>query len=159
MMVYSRLSRVGKEAADQKGRTQKVDDTSATAATEVAYENIADEAWARQAFDLYRRRQLQVQAFDTEGVVSAQVWGTCPRCSHELNMQVTLSTPIAGLRQGRSLWTALTRRDIPTAPGIPDSVEVACGCEHAHPGAPSQITGCGVSFRLPTTSPDMPDTS
>jgi hypothetical protein len=39
----------------------------------VAYENTADEAWARKALDLYERRELQVEAFDTEGVVSAQV--------------------------------------------------------------------------------------
>src|SRR5664280_331193 len=72
-----------------------VDDDTGTPATEVAYENTAGEAWARQAFDLYQRGQLQVQAFNTEGVVSAQVWGTCPRCGHELNIQKTLSTPIA----------------------------------------------------------------
>lgn len=40
--------------------TQTVDDTTGAPASEVAYENTADEAWARQAFDLYRRRQLQV---------------------------------------------------------------------------------------------------
>ena len=60
-----------------------MDDTSDTPAAEVAYENTADEAWARNAFDLYERRELQVRAFDTEGVVSAQVWGPCPRCGHE----------------------------------------------------------------------------
>ena len=100
-----------------------------------------------------------MQAFNTEGVVSAHVWGTCPRCGHELNIQKTLSTPIAGLREGRGLWAALTRRDVPVAPGIPDAVEVGCGCGHTHPGAPEQVTGCGVSFRLPTTPPDPPRTS
>ena len=139
--------------------TQRVDDTAGTPAPKVAYENTADEAWARLAIDLYQRSQLQVQAFDTEGVVSAQVWGTCPRCGHELNNQMTLSTPIAGLREGRGLWAALTRRDAPVAPGIPDAVEVGCGCGHTHPGAPDQVTGCGVSFRLPTTPPDTPRTS
>jgi len=136
-----------------------VGDTTGTPATEAAYENTADEAWARQALDLYHRGQLQVQAFDTEGVVSAQVWGTCPRCGHELNVQMTLNTPIVGLREGRGLWAVLTRRDVPVAPGIPDAVEVGCGCGHTHPGAPGQVTGCGVSFRLPTTSPDPPRAS
>ena len=139
--------------------TQGVDDAAGTPVPEVAYENTAEEAWARQAFDLYQCRQLQVQAFDTEDVVSAQVWGTCPRCHHELNIQMTLNTPIAGLRGGGGLWTALTRRDKPPAPGIPDAVEVGCGCGHTHPGAPEQVTGCGVSFRLPTTPPDNPGTS
>ena len=136
-----------------------MDDTGDTPAAEAAYENTADEAWARQALDLYQRRELQVQAFDTEGVVSAQVWGTCPRCGHELNVQQTLSTPIAGLRGGRGLWAALTRRETPATPGIPDAVEVGCGCGHPHPGAPEQVTGCGVSFRLPTTPPGTPRTS
>jgi hypothetical protein len=144
------------DVGSQEGATQKVGDTAGTPVPEVAYENIADEASARAAFGLYQDRQLQVQAFDTEGVVSAQVWGTCPRCGHELNTQMTISTPIVGLREGRGLWAEWTRRDIPTTPGIPDTVEVGCGCGRAHPGAPEQVTGCGVSFRLPTTPPDTP---
>ncbi len=131
-----------------------MDDTGDTPAAEVAYENTADETWARQALDLYKRGELQVRAFDTEGVVSAQAWGTCPRCGHELNVQLTLSIPIASVRGGRGLWSALTGRDVPAPVGVPDSMEVGCGCGHAHPGAPGQATGCGVSFRLPTAPPD-----
>ena len=133
-----------------------MDGTDGTPVAEVAYENTADEAWAQQALDLYERRELQVEAFNTEGVVSAQVWGTCPRCGHELNVQQTLSTPIVGVRGGRGLWSALTGRDVPAR--IPDAVEVGCGCGHAHPGAPEQATGCGVSFRLPTSPPGRPRT-
>lgn len=136
-----------------------MDDTGDTSAAEVAYENTAAEVWARHALDLYQHRELRVQAFDTEGVVSAQVWGTCPRCRHALNVQQTLSTPIVGLRSGRGLWTALTRREIPAAAGIPETVEVGCGCGQTHPGAPEQVTGCGVSFRLPTAPPDSPATA
>lgn len=134
-------------------------DADDTPAAEVAYENTADEAWARNAFELYKRRELQVRAFDTEGVVSAQVWGPCPRCGHELNVQQTLTTVLPGVRGGRGLWSALTGRHVPAAAGIPDSVDVGCGCGHAHPGAPGQATGCGVSFRLPTSPPDPPRTS
>ena len=133
-----------------------MNDPSDASAAEVAYENTADEAWARKALDLYRRRQLQVQAFGTEGVISAQTWGTCPRCGHELNVQQTLNTPIASSRGSRGLWAVLTRREVPAAAGIPDAVEVGCGCGHAHPGAPKEVTGCGVSFRLPTAPPDHP---
>jgi hypothetical protein len=136
-----------------------VDDTGDASAGEVAYENTANEAWARQALDLYRRGELQVEAFDTEGVVSAQVWGTCPRCGHQLDVQQTLSVPIIGSGGGRGLWQALTGRDVPVAKGIPDAVEVGCGCEKTHPGAPEQVTGCGVSFRLPTAPPGPPPTS
>lgn len=133
-----------------------MDNAADASAGDVDYENTADEVWARQALDLHRRGQLQVEAFDTEGVVSAQVWGRCPRCSHELNVQQTLSVPIAGLRGNRGLWSSLTRREVPTASGIPDAVEVACGCGQTHPGAPEQVAGCGVSFRLPTNAPDSP---
>ena len=136
-----------------------MDDTGDTPVPDVAYENTADEVWARQAFDLYQRRELQVQAFDTEGVVSAQIWGACPRCGHELDIQMTLSAPVPGLRGGRGLLSALSRRDPSVAPGIPEDVEVSCGCDHDHPGAPGQVTGCGVSFRLPTSSPDAPGAS
>ena len=125
----------------------------------MAYENTADEASARQAIDFYQRGQLQVQAFDTEGVVSAHVWGTCPRCGHGLNVQTTLSTPVVSARGGSGLWATLTWRQAPPPAGIPDTVEVGCGCGYIHPGAPTQVTGCGVSFRLPTALPSPPQTS
>ena len=136
-----------------------MDDTAGTPATGVAYENTADEVWAWKAVEFYQSRQLQVEAFDTEGVISAQIWGTCPRCGHEVNIQMTLSTPISGLRGGRGLWGMLTGHGTPVTPGKPDEVEVGCGCGHNHPGAPEQVTGCGVSFRLPTAPPGTSDTS
>jgi hypothetical protein len=135
-----------------------MDDTGDAPAGEVAYENTAEETWARRALDLYQRRELQVEAFDTEGVVSAQVWGTCPRCGHELNVQQTLSVPLVA-SAGRGVWSALTRREATATPGIPEAVEVGCGCGHPHPGAPEQVAGCGVSFRLPTAPPGPPSTS
>lgn len=125
----------------------------------IAYENSADEASARQAIDFYQSGRLQVEAFDTEGVVSAQVWGTCPRCGHDLNVQMTLSAPVVNARGGSGLWSILTWRRVPPSPGIPDTVEVGCGCGHTHPGAPAEVTGCGVSFRLPTALPQSPQTS
>lgn len=51
----------------------EVDDVGDASAAGVAYENTAGEAWAREALELYRRGELRVQAFETEGVVSAQV--------------------------------------------------------------------------------------
>jgi hypothetical protein len=133
-----------------------VGDTVGTPAPDVAYENVADRASATAALGLYEAGLLQVQAFDTEGVVSAQVWGTCPRCGHDLDVQLTLSVPIIGVRGERGLWAGRDRRGTPDSPGIPDTVEVGCGCGRAHPGAPENVTGCGVSFRLPTSPPDAP---
>ena len=124
-----------------------MDDAAGTAGTEVDWANTADKTWAMQAIDFYQRRQLRVEAFNTEGVVSAQVWGTCPRCLHDLDIQVTLNAPVLTWRGG---WSSIGRRN---ASGIPDDVEVGCGCGFAHAGAPEQVTGCGVSFRLPTAPP------
>jgi hypothetical protein len=135
-----------------------VEDRDTTPDTETAYQNTADKTSASKAFDLYERHELQVQTFDTDGVVSAQVWGPCPRCGHELNIQMTLNAPIAGLRSGWGAWAALTRRDVPVPSGKPAEVEVGCGCGYTHPGAPEQVTGCGVSFRLPATPLDTPGT-
>lgn len=126
-------------------------DAAGTAADEVAYENTADLAWGRRALELYQRRELRVQALDTEGVVAYQAWGPCPRCDHDLNVQQTLSVPVPGLRGG--VWATLTGRVIHNGSGIPDAVEVGCGCDRHHPGAPEQVRGCGVSFRLPTATP------
>ena len=126
-----------------------MNDNANTPTEAISYENTADPVWAHKALDLYRDQHLKVQTFDTNGVVSAQVWGPCPRCGHSLNVQETLTTTVPGLRGG--WWAALTGRQPDSRSGIPDTVEVGCGCDHAHPGAPTQGQGCGVSFRLPTT--------
>jgi hypothetical protein len=133
---------------------------AAPVAGEMAYENTADQVWGTQALELYQRGELQVEAFDTEGVVSAQVWGPCPRCGHDLNVQETLSLPVAGLRGHQ--WDALTGRARRGGSRIPDTIEAGCGCAHIHPGAPARadehgtVRGCGVSFRLPTVPPPAP---
>lgn len=113
----------------------------------VDYENTADEELAKKALDFFQSRELQVAAFSTDGVISAQVWGTCPRCGHDLDIQLTLSAPVATSRGG---WPSIRRKD---AAGVPESVEVGCGCGLTHAGAPEHVTGCGASFRLPTTPP------
>jgi hypothetical protein len=135
------------------------DAASGTPDIEAPYENIADEKWALEALEFYKQGKLHVQAFDTEGVISAQAWGTCPRCGHELNVQATLSAPVVGSRAGRGLWAAITRREAPASAGVPESVDVGCGCERDHPGSPTEVTGCGVSFRLPTAGPGAPGAS
>lgn len=127
---------------------------------DVGYENTADPVWARRALDLYRQRLLQVATFSTEGVVSAQVWGPCPRCGHDISVQPILTAPVVG--QGRGLWAKLTGRGR-DGDEIPPTVEIGCGCGRAHPRAPNKpdgsagkVLGCGVSFYLPTTPPDAP---
>ena len=127
---------------------------------DVGYENTADPVWAGRALDLYQQRLLQVAAFETDGVVSAQVWGRCPRCGHEIDDQLILTTPVVG--NGRGLLAIVTGRGRDKVK-IPPMVEAGCGCGRAHPGAPNRpdgsaeaVLGCGVSFYLPTTQPDAP---
>lgn len=124
-------------------------DADGTAGTEVDYENTAGDDWQQQALGFYQNGQLQVKAFNTKGVVSAQVWGTCPRCRHGLDIQMTLSAPVIGFAQG---WRSIGRRRR-TAAAIPDDLHVGCGCGLAHDRAPKNVTGCGVSFSLPTAPP------
>lgn len=125
-------------------------------AHDVVYENTADEVWARKALDLHQRRELQVKAFDHDGVVSAQVWGPCPRCAHDIVVQPILTAPL--LDEGKGWLAALTGRTTDRG-AVPSTVEVGCGCEYVHPQAPGEPTGagkvrgCGVSFSLPTTQP------
>lgn len=132
------------------------DETGRTA-DGVAYENTADRAWARRAVDLYQRHELRMKTFNTDGVISAHVWGPCPRCGHALDARPTLSATVPGLRDitvGGTRWDRLIRRDAGARkPPMPESVDVSCGCGHAHPGAPDDVRGCGLSFRLPTAPP------
>lgn len=107
----------------------------------MVYENTADPVWALKALDLYRHRRLQVAAFDTDGVVSAQVWGPCPRCGHDIDVAPTLTTPVPG--QGRGWWATLTGQAVSGGDGIPATVEVGCGCGRTHPKAPGTPDGSG----------------
>lgn len=113
---------------------------------EVGYERTAAENWAQRAWDLYQSGQLRIAPFNTDGVISVQVWGTCPRCSHSLDVQQTLTAPVVTFRGG---WSSIGRKDTE----IPPYIEVGCGCEHTHDGAPEHVKGCGVTFRLPTATP------
>ena len=123
------------------------DENTGSNPAEVGYQSIATDDWEQQVLDYYRSRQLQLQAFSTDGVVSVQIWGTCPRCQHSLDVQQTLTAPVVTYRGG---WKGITR----TGPAdIPASVDVGCGCGLVHDGAPKDITGCGLSFHLPTAPP------
>ena len=115
---------------------------------EVGYERTAAEDWTRRAQHLYQSGQLCMAPFNTDGVISVQVWGACPRCPHSLNVQQTLTAPVVSYRGG---WSTVGRKDAE----IPSYIEVECGCELVHLGAPGQVTGCGVTFRLPTAPPAL----
>jgi hypothetical protein len=114
---------------------------------EVDYERTAADDWTQRAKDLYQSGQLRVAPFNTNGVVSVQIWGTCPRCAHSLDVQQTLTAPLVT----RGGWPHIGKQNTE----IPPYVLVGCGCGVSHDGAPSQVTGCGVTFRLPTAPPTL----
>lgn len=114
----------------------------------VTYEQSAEFNWTVRAFELLCAGHLHGKAFATDGVVSSHVWGACPRCAHALDDRQVHTAVITGV--GRSVNVYLE--------GQPDAllVDVACGCGRAHPDAPGEITGCGVSFRVELVLPQKP---
>ena len=64
-------------------------------ADEAPCEKVAGRIWDEKARDLYQERRLQVAAFDGEQVISAQVWGSCPRAvSFSAVRRVCGDTPV-----------------------------------------------------------------
>jgi hypothetical protein len=114
---------------------------------EIGYERTAVGDWVPRVQELYQSGQLCIAPFSTDGVVSVQVWGTCPRCLHNsLDVQRTLTALVPVTRGG---WSSIGRKDAE----IPASVEVDCDCGLSHDGAPQHVTGCGATFSLPTAPP------
>lgn len=109
---------------------------------EANYEESAAYRWTERAYELLVTGDLHGRAFTSDGVLSSHVWGECPRCGHPLDDRQVHTAVVSGV--GR--WPGrVTRRGTPPPPL---DVDVACGCKHAHPLAPPDTTGCGVSFRV-----------
>lgn len=131
------------------------DDTGATpenADVDVDYEDNADYRWTEKAHELLEKHDLDGYFLETDGVRSAHVWGTCPRCGHSLDDRPTLTTVVTTLRAGPGLWDRLAGllpgHSASPGPDLSVEVDVVCGCGHSHAGAPDKTSGCGVSFRL-----------
>jgi hypothetical protein len=129
-------------------------DSAGQPPAEDMFENTAAYAWTERAHEMLQRGDLHAKAFATDGVLSAHVWGLCPRCAHELDVRETLSAAVTTTRGNRSLWGALagalTGKTVTGDPDLPAEipVDVECGCGHSHHGAQEKTTGCGVSFRV-----------
>jgi hypothetical protein len=116
------------------------DDSSADSAQR--YEKTAAFAWTERAFELLESGRLRAEIRQPRpGVLASHVWGRCPRCGHDIDDWQPLSavTGLTGSRQPGS-----TTRDTTDV----EPVDINCGCGTVHSGAPADITGCGVSFRV-----------
>jgi len=116
----------------------------------IAYDQaIADDETQKKAANLYQSGQLQMQPFNTNGVISVQVWGQCPRCTHSIDVQETLTAPVITATGGwKGIGRFLGKNSV-----IPKYITVNCDCTEAHDGAPTGVAGCGVTFQLATAPP------
>lgn len=119
-----------------------MDDGASTDSTQQEYAKTTDFAWTERAFEFLQTGRLQAEIRQPrQGVAASHVWGQCPRCGHLLDDWQPLSA-VTGLTGGRQPDSAAR------ATGDIEAVDIGCGCGTVHPGAPLDITGCGVSFRI-----------
>jgi hypothetical protein len=95
--------------------------------------------WTERAYELLLSGDLRARAFDSDGVLSSHVWGSCPRCGHALDDRQVHTAVFPG-----------TTRHPGAATGSPPvlEVDVCCACRYPHPLAPPEVAGCGISFRV-----------
>lgn len=111
-------------------------------ASEERYEKTTAFVWTERAFELLEVGNLQAEIQERRpGMRWSHVWGECPRCRHRIDDWQPLSA-VTGLVGGRRPDSA-ARDTVDVEP-----VDIGCGCGTTHPGAPGDITGCGVSFRI-----------
>jgi hypothetical protein len=112
-----------------------------------SYEESTAFEWTEKAFSKLENGKLHGEVIATSGVVRSRVWGPCPACAHDLDDRQT-HTAVTGVIGGE--WRDTLRRDGVAKAAQPAyfQVDVSCGCEHAHPGAPAERPGCGASFRV-----------
>jgi|BarGraNGADG00212_1021973.scaffolds.fasta_scaffold11490_4 hypothetical protein len=108
-----------------------------------------DYQWTVKAFEMVERGDLQGEVVSHEGVVRSRVWGHCPRCGDLVDDRQThtaLTNLMGGTRGLRSPGPGEAGSGNESEWFFP--VDISCACDHAHPGAPPDASGCGVSFRV-----------
>jgi len=90
---------------------------------------------------------------DLEHPVEIRLSGTCPNCSHDVTFDHPLLVRPDVLQRRPSLGDAelaalgeLARRFGLSRHSGEEDVEVLCGCEEKHAGAPEGVWGCGASW-------------
>jgi len=109
------------------------------------YQESANYSWTETAFEMLEHDQLHGEVISRDGIVTSRVWGSCPRCGHDLHDQQT-HTALTSLMGAQPRGT-----DQPGGIGAEESffpVDISCSCGTGHPGAPAGQAGCGVSFRV-----------
>lgn len=102
------------------------------------YEMTASEDWDRKAAAMAADGRLLRSDSKSERVSSVRIDGPCPRCGDEFSQTRALTLPSSSIRG--STQTTLTA---PIA-----WADFLCDCKVAHPGAPGNQRGCGLSFSL-----------
>ena len=110
---------------------------AAAEAVDVPYQVSTAYRWTERAFRLIESGGMRAGVVVGEGVVTATVGGPCPRCGHQfVDRQVGQAVaPVRGGHAGEPLPPTVV-------------IDVSCGCGEPHEGAPEQVTGCGVAFRV-----------
>lgn len=115
-----------------------------TQAVAAPYEETAEFKWTKRAFESLTANALTAETRWSAGVGSVIVTGPCPRCAHQMADRQVLAAVTglsAGPRPDPPPTAEAERRETVV-------VDVTCGCGLVHAGAPEDVTGCGVSFRI-----------
>ncbi len=98
--------------------------------------------WTEQAWQMLQNGTLHARLYDTDDVLSAHIWGPCPRCAHDIDERPTLTAVLTDTT--RSIWGEGGGQVVDS----PVPVDLRCNCREEHPGVPKGTSGCGVSFRV-----------
>lgn len=108
---------------------------------EVPFESHApyDYAWTLAAFDAIKAGTLHRSSVPVGKALLAKVTGLCPRCAHPIDWSMVMDASV-----GAGGVLGVERR---TESRVV-SCDVVCGCPETHEGAPPQVKGCGIGFRV-----------
>lgn len=92
---------------------------------------------------------LHGEVLSRQDIVSSRLWGNCPRCGHPLDDKQTHTAVTNLMSRTRGSRKAKPSEGLGEDTGVRYfDVDVSCGCEKTHDGAPDGRAGCGVSFRV-----------